>query len=88
MIDSNTQNINIDNNWYDWISITKKLPPEQVDVLIRVKNKNKPDGIYLYDICRYFHKEGTWADDERQYTWETITDWKYINFEDYLKYEK
>ncbi len=88
MIDSNTQNINIDKNWYDWVSTTKKLPPEQVDVLIRVRNKNKPDGIYLYDICRYFDKEGAWADDERQYTWETITDWKYINFEDYLKYEK
>ena len=26
MIDSNTQNIIIDNNWYDWISTTKKLP--------------------------------------------------------------
>lgn len=62
------------------------MPPEDVNVLVRVRNKNKPDGIYLYDICRYDSEYG-WANHERAYTWEKITDWKYICEEDYYKYE-
>lgn len=77
----------LENDYNDWISVNKKLPSNSFDVLVRVKNKNKPDGIYLYDICRYYKDTG-WADEERLYTWETITDWKYINKEDYLKSEK
>jgi len=46
-------------------------------VLIRVKNKNKSDGIWLYDVCSF---DGTsWCD--RLHTWEDITHWKPINTE-------
>ena len=72
-------------NNIEWINAKDKFPPEQIDVIVRVKNKNKPDGIYLYDICRYFNSDG-WANSERAYTWEEIVDWKFINNDDYIKY--
>jgi hypothetical protein len=60
----------------EWISVKKSLPSVKngyVDtlVLIRVKNKNKEDGIYLKDVCAFDGEE--WS--KRYHTWEDITDW-------------
>ena len=59
-----------------WISVKDKLPSCKngyVDrlVLICVKNKNKPDGIYLQDVCRFDGEE--WS--KRFHTWEEILFW-------------
>lgn len=67
-----------------WFSVKDKFPPEGVEVLVRVKNKNKPDGIYLYDICTYYEDTG-W--ENRVYTLEDIIDWKYLSKEDWINYE-
>ena len=59
----------------DWISTKKRLPlpNEQGDYLIAVKNKNKEDGIWLYEVAFWNSEEF-----ERHSTWEDILYWKYI----------
>ena len=58
----------------NWINAKKKLPNGQCDVLIAVRNKNKEDGIWLYEVA-------FWCGDEfeRCQTWEDILYWKYID---------
>ena len=60
----------------DWISVKNMLPTPGELVLVRVKNKNKQDGIYLYDVCYINEETNTWS--RRLHTWEYITDWKII----------
>lgn len=57
----------------NWIKVTEKLPPPDKDVFICVKNKNKSDGIWLYDIC--CHDGDKWL--KRINTWEEILYWAY-----------
>jgi hypothetical protein len=57
----------------EWISVEKKLPPPDTIVWICVKNKNKSDGIWLYDVC--WHTGDEWG--EREHTWETIIYWAF-----------
>ena len=62
-----------------WVDVENELPSvknQHIDtlVLVRVKNKNKPDGIWLYDICAFDGE--SWC--ERLHTWERITHWKSI----------
>ena len=59
-----------------WISVEDRLPSRlngYIDdlVLIAVKNKNKPDGIYLIDVCAF--DGDSWC--ERIHTYESITHW-------------
>lgn len=66
-------------NGNTWISVDTQLPSRDngyVDelVLIRCKNKNKPDGIYLYDVCAFDGE--SWC--ERLHSYEDILDWKPI----------
>ena len=62
-----------------WRDVNEELPSSKngyVDylVLVRCKNKNKEDGIWVYDMC-YF--DGiAWS--ERCHTWENIVSWKPI----------
>ena len=58
----------------EWISTKKRFPNKQSDVLIAVRNKNKEDGIWLYEVA-------FWCGDkfERSQTWEDILYWKYID---------
>lgn len=63
----------------EWIKVSERLPSVEsgfIDelVLVCVKNKNKPDGIYLSDICAFDGE--SWC--ERMHTWEDITHWKPI----------
>ena len=63
----------------EWIDVRDELPSCEngcIDalVLIRVKNKNQPDGIWLYDVSWYTC--GEWG--KRGHTWEKITHWKTI----------
>lgn len=60
-----------------WIKCSDRLPSIKngfVDalVLVCVKNKNKPDGIYLQDVCAFDGE--SWCD--RIHTWEEITHWQ------------
>lgn len=59
----------------DWISTKKRLPlpNEQYHYLIAVKNKNKENGIWLYEVAFWNSEEF-----ERHSTWEDILYWKYI----------
>lgn len=64
----------------EWISVDKSLPSFDngfIDetVLIAVKNKNKEDGIYLYDVCSF---DGESWSKARVFTWEDILFWKPI----------
>lgn len=57
-----------------WISVTERLPEnEGVQYLVRVRNKNKQDGIYLHDVA-YF-EEGIF---KKRNTWENVTHWRCI----------
>lgn len=65
----------------NWIKFSEQLPPDNgTTILIAVKNKNKPDGIFLYDICEYY---GGDIDDCRNWegrnTWEDPLYWCHIN---------
>lgn len=56
----------------NWIKFSEQLPPDNgTMILIAVKNKNKDDGIILYDICEYY---GGAIDDCRN--WEGRTTWE------------
>jgi hypothetical protein len=55
----------------EWVSVKERLPGEDgIFWKVRVKNKNKANGIYLYDSAQY--KDGMWHKSE---TWENVTDW-------------
>jgi hypothetical protein len=63
-----------------WIKFSEQLPPDNgTTILIAVKIKNKPDGIFLYDICEYY---GGDIDDCRNWegrsTWEDPLYWCHI----------
>lgn len=60
----------------EWIDAKKRLPLpyEQDKYLIAVKNKNKENGIWLYDIAFWNSEEF-----ERSRTWEDILYWAKIN---------
>ena len=58
-----------------WIKFTKKIPPHQEPIIIAMKNKNKEDGIWLYDLCCYFSDTG-WED---RINWEDVLYWAYID---------
>lgn len=57
-----------------WISVEDRLPDFKDGLVnVRCKNKNKEDGIWLYDICYIDEDTNTWG--KRHHTWETITHW-------------
>lgn len=56
-----------------WIYANQKLPSPDETVWVCVRNKNKPDGIWLYDIC--WHDSEQWG--QREHTWEDIVMWAY-----------
>ena len=60
-----------------WRKVSEELPPVNELVIVRVRNKNKPDGIYLYDVCYIDEDTNSWGD--RLHTWEDIAEWKPIN---------
>ena len=60
-----------------WRKVSEELPPVNELVIVSVRNKNKPDGVYLYDVCYIDEGTNSWGD--RLHTWEDITEWKYIN---------
>ena len=57
----------------NWIKVTKRLPENGEEVLIAVKNKNKEDGIWLFDIALFYEDEGFV---ERLRTWEDVLYWQ------------
>ena len=62
-----------------YVSINKELPSCEngyIDelVIVCVKNKNKEDGIYLYDIAAFDGEK--WS--KRNCTWEDILFWRPI----------
>lgn len=54
-----------------WIKITEKIPPHQEPIIIVMKNKNKEDGIWLYDLCMFFG--GDYTDNNN---WEEKVNWE------------
>lgn len=68
------------NNCIDeWISFNEQIPPAFSQCIIAMKNKNKEDGIWLYDICEYYGGNVTdnknWVD---KINWETPLYWKLL----------
>lgn len=60
-----------DNPKSPWIKFTEKCPPQQEPIIIAVKNKNKEDGIWLYDLCMFFG--GDYTNNEN---WENKINWE------------
>ena len=57
----------------NWVAVSEKLPTRMdEDYLVVVKNKNKPNGIYLEDIGN-FSSDGIWI---KANTWEDVTHWR------------
>ena len=54
-----------------WISVNEKLPLQQEPIIIAMKNKNKEDGIWLYDLCKFFG--GDYTDNNN---WEEKVNWE------------
>lgn len=54
-----------------WVKFTGELPPLQEPIIIAVKNKNKEDGIWLYDLCMFFG--GDYTDNNN---WEGKVNWE------------
>lgn len=54
-----------------WIKFTEKFPPQQEPIIIVMKNKNKEDGIWLYDLCMFFG--GDYTDNNN---WEEKVNWE------------
>lgn len=54
-----------------WIKFTEKYPPQQEPIIISAKNKNKEDGIWLYDLCMFFG--GDYTDNKN---WENKINWE------------
>ena len=70
-----------DNKFHKWIKFTKQFPPSDgTSILIAMKNKNKEDGIWLYDICNYYGGDISDNDNwEGKVNWELPVYWCYIN---------
>lgn len=61
-----------------WRKVEEELPTPKDDlVIVRVRNKNKEDGILLHDICYIDECTNTWG--KREHTWEDIIEWRPIN---------
>lgn len=65
----------------NWIKISEQLPPRNgTEIIIAVRNKNKEDGIWLYDVCYYnggdITDNNNW---EGKMNWEIPICWSYIN---------
>ena len=58
----------------NWISFKKEVPPRQDEYLVAVRNKNKEDGIWLYEVLYW---NGRWF--ERNENWEDILYWCKVN---------
>lgn len=65
--------------WRDdnlWTKFTEEIPPIYEIIIIAIKNKNKEDGIWLYDICEFYGGDYTenknW---EGKINWETPIYW-------------
>lgn len=54
-----------------WIKFTEKFLPQQEPIIIAMKNKNKEDGIWLYDLCKFFG--GDYTDNNN---WEDKVNWE------------
>lgn len=54
-----------------WIKFTEKFPSQQEPIIIAMKNKNKEDGIWLYDLCMFFG--GDYTDNNN---WEEKINWE------------
>lgn len=54
-----------------WIKFTEKFPLQQEPIIIAMKNKNKEDGIWLYDLCMFFG--GDYTDNNN---WEEKINWE------------
>lgn len=59
----------IENSKHKWIDI-KKLPNYGLYVLTACQNKNKPDGIWLYEVCYWTGEEF-----KGRTNWEDIVKW-------------
>ena len=59
----------IENSKPKWIDV-KNLPDYGLNVLTACRNKNKPDGIWLYDLCYWTGKEF-----EGRTNWEDVVKW-------------
>ena len=59
----------------EWISTKQEFPKAGEQVLTACKNKNKEDGIWLYDLCYYYPNTG-W---ENRVNWEDVLYWTYID---------
>lgn len=57
----------------EWIDIREQVPKTQDEYLIAVKNKNKEDGIWLFEVA-FWNSERF----ERNSTWEDILYWAKI----------
>lgn len=63
-----------------WIKFTEQLPCIGTPIIVAVKNKNKPDGIWLYDICEYYGGDVEDNDNwEGKMNWEKPVYWAYID---------
>ena len=60
-----------DNPKSPWTKFTEKFPPQQEPIIIAMKNKNKEDGIWLYDLCKFFG--GDYTDNNN---WEEKVNWE------------
>lgn len=54
----------------NWIDFKKQVPTKQDEYLIAVRNKNKEDGIWLYEVA-FWNSESF----ERSSIWEDILYW-------------
>lgn len=59
---------------YEWHDVNKYSMPNDKQILVRCKNKNKEDGIWLYDLVEVCCGVATGRNN-----WEDITHWKYID---------
>ena len=57
-----------------WHNVAEEVPTNHgADILVACKNKNKEDGIWLYDLIQCW--EGKW---EPRVNWETPVKWAYV----------
>ena len=59
------------NKWHEW---NKEHPETGREIITVCKNKNKPDGIFLYDKCIWYGGD----DFEGRINYENIIYWMYL----------